>query len=220
MTRIEPGEGPPLDPSAEQAREWLAAELATAEYRNRPSPWQRLLDWLQDLLSGCHLDAGAGAFSLRWVFVLLLMLLAAGLAYAALRPVTRTRAGRDRAQSGPVLDSGDTRTAAQLRRAAAAALAAGAYDGAVLNAYRALARGAIERTVLADLPGRTADEVGRSLAPAFPSEADALARAVNTFDQVRYGAVAPSRDAAADVVALDERIAATRPLLHSMGVPG
>ena len=69
-----------------------------------------------------------------------------------------------------VLD-GPTRTAAEHRAAAGRALEAGDADTAVLEAYRALTRSAIERTLLDDLPGRTAHEVAVALGPVFPASA-------------------------------------------------
>ena len=82
-----------------------------------------------------------------------------------------------------VLD-GPARSAADHRADAGRALAAGDADTAVLEAYRAVARSAVERTLLDDLPGRTAHEVSVSLGPVFPASARTLAAAADAFDAV------------------------------------
>ena len=105
------------------------------------------------------------------------------------------------------------RTAAEHRTAATRALAAGDADTALLEAYRAIARSAIERTLLDDLPGRTPHEVAVELGPAFPASAAALATAADAFDAVRYGRRAARPESARDVIALDSTLAATRPVL-------
>jgi hypothetical protein len=81
----------------------------------------------------------------------------------------------------------------------------------VLDGVRAVARAAVERVVLDDAPGRTAHEVALALAGPFPGEADALLRAADAFDAVRYGDQRATPDRARDVLALDERLAGTRP---------
>ena len=122
----------------------------------------------------------------------------------------------ERRMTGPrrsgVLD-GPVRTAAEHRTAATRALAAGDADTALLEAYRAIARSAVERTLLDDLPGRTPHEVAVQLGPVFPASAPALATAADAFDAVRYGRRAARTEAAREVIALDAALATTRPVL-------
>ncbi|HSO64640.1 MAG TPA: DUF4129 domain-containing protein [Ornithinibacter sp.] len=198
---------PPLDPTSAQAREWLEAELRKGVYQEDPGLLQRLVDWLMDALGGTTAEGGLPAWTI-WLAVLL------GVGVLALVVARSVRA--ERRMTGPgrggVLD-GPSRSAAEHRAAARSALASGDAESAVLEGYRALARSAVERTLLDDLPGRTAHEVSVALGPVFPAYAGGLASAADTFDAVRYGRRPASTDAARAVVALDADLAQTRPVL-------
>ena len=122
----------------------------------------------------------------------------------------------ERRMTGPPADGvldGPSRTAAQHRSDAGRALAVGDADTALLEAYRAIARSAVERTLLDDLPGRTAHEVAVALGPLFPASTRALADAADAFDAVRYGRRAAGLDTARAVLDLDATLAAARPVL-------
>lgn len=198
---------PPLDPTSAQAREWLEAELRKGVYREDPSLLERLWDWASRALAGTTAEGGLPAWTI-WLAVLV------GVAVVALVVARSVRA--ERRMTGPrragVLD-GPVRPAAEHRAAAKAALAAGDADTAVLEGYRAIARSAVERTLLDDLPGRTAHEVSVALFPVFPPYAGSLAFAADTFDAVRYGRRPASADAARAVIALDDDVSQARPLL-------
>ena len=204
---------PPLDPTSPEARDWLEEELRKPVYREPEGLLERLWDWLGRLLSGTDGTGGLPGWTI-WLAAAL------GLAVVGMVVLRSLRAERrvTGAPAGAVLE-GPTRSAAEHRATAAAALESGDADTAVLEAYRALARSAVERTLLDDLPGRTAHEVAVALATVFPADAGRLAWAADTFDAVRYGRWAAGRDAARAVVALDEDLAATRPLLPEPGVP-
>ena len=83
----------------------------------------------------------------------------------------------------------------------------------MLEAYRALARAAVERTILDDLPGRTAHEVAVALGPVFPGTRARLAGAADAFDAVRYGRRPAPHAAATEVLDLDADLAGRRPVL-------
>jgi Domain of unknown function (DUF4129) len=204
---------PPLDPTSPEARDWLEEELRKPVYREPEGLLERLWDWLGRLLSGSEGTGGLPGWTI-WLAAAL------GLAVVALVVLRSLRAERRMTVTGagPVHE-GPARSAAEHRASAAAALASGDPDTAVLEGYRALARSAVERTLLDDLPGRTAHEVAVALAPVFPTNAARLASAADTFDAVRYGRRAAAEDAARAVVALDKDLAATRPLLPEAGVP-
>lgn len=197
---------PPLDPTSPEARTWLEDELSKGIYRDDRSLLERLWDWLNELLS----STGSGTLP-GW-----LIAVAIGIALAVLALVVARSVRAERRMTGPatqgVLD-GPTRTAAEHRAAAARALAAGDHATAVVESYRAIARSAVERTLLDDLPGRTAHEVAIALEPAFPASADRLRTAADTFDAVLYGRRAAAAEAARDLVALDTTLATTRPVL-------
>jgi Domain of unknown function (DUF4129) len=194
----------PLDPSSDEARRWLEEELAKGQYTPQPGLIERFLEWLDRLLSMTP-GGGAPAFLLPVVVVLLLAVLALVLFTVLRREVRPGGPGTAHALDIPDVDA-DT-----LRRRARLALEGGDWDGAVLDGVRAVARAAVERVVLDDAPGRTAHEVALALAGPFPGEADALLRAADAFDAVRYGDRRATPDRARDVLALDERLAGTRP---------
>lgn len=197
---------PPLDPTSPQARQWLEDELSKGIYREQKGLLERFLDWVDWLLSR---TPGGGLPG--WTFWAALALI---LAVVALLVARSLRA--ERRMTGPlgegVLD-GPARTAAEHRASAARALESGDVDTAVLEAYRAIARSAIERTLLDDLPGRTPHEVAVELGPVFPASAPALADAADSFDAVRYGRRPARLEWARDTIALDAALARTRPVL-------
>ena len=59
-----PVDGPPLDPSSPGARQWVLDELARGGYTTQPSPVQRFVQWLMDLLTGP--GAGVRALFVVW----------------------------------------------------------------------------------------------------------------------------------------------------------
>ena len=199
---------PPLDPTSPQARQWLEDELRKGIYHEQKGLLERIWDWLNDLISGAGAGAGGLAGWTIWIAVAVIVAVVALVVVRSLHAERRmTAPGRDGVLDGP------TRTAAEYRTSAARAHEAGDADTAVLEAYRALTRSAIERTLLDDLPGRTAHEVAVALGPVFPASAPTLAVAADTFDAVRYGRRAARPESARDVIALDAELARTRPLL-------
>ena len=196
---------PPLDPASRQARQWLEDELRKGIYSEQKGLLQRLREWLGNLLSG---TGGALPAWTVWIAVAVILAVVALVLLRSLRAERRMTGAR---RAG-VLD-GLVRTAAEHRVAANRALEGGDADTALLEAYRAIARSAIERTLLDDLPGRTPHEVAVELAPVFPASAAALATAADAFDAVRYGRRAARPESARDVIALDAALASTRPVL-------
>jgi hypothetical protein len=89
----------------------------------------------------------------------------------------------------------------------------GDWGTVLLDSYRAVVASAVERTILDELPGRTAHEASLELVRAFPVEHGDLRRAADRFDAVRYGHEAGTEADARAVLALDERLARTRPEL-------
>lgn len=203
-------DGPPLDPSSDEAHRWVVSELAKHEYAVHESLWDRFVAWLRDRLDDASGPSLGGVPT--WLAVLVLVLVLGAIAYAVLRTVRPERggsrgSGRDH---GGVLD-GSGLSATEHRALATSALGAGRWDDAVLAGFRAVAAGAVERTVLSPSPGRTADETAAEMGPFFPSESDALLRCARAFDAVRYGRLPADEATARDVVGTDARVAATRP---------
>ena len=102
-------------------------------------------------------------------------------------------------------------TADELRALAQQALDRGEAGEALIAAYRAVVASAIERTWLADRPGRTAHEAARELSTLVPTERQAVADAAAAFDAVRFGRAAASADQVRGVMELDSRLRSARP---------
>lgn len=198
---------PPLSPSSEQARELLGAELAKGQYADRRSVLQLVLEWLDE-----HLQPGPSGPG--FAGVLLWVLLVAVLVALSVLVVRRLRRDPRAHSSAPegVFDAGPA-TADEHRNRARAALVSGAWGTAVVEAFRALARRGVERTVLDDAPGLTALEVARALGEAFPDSKQELHRSATTFDDVRYGDRSATEAQARAAVDLEQRLAASRPVL-------
>lgn len=198
-----------LDPGNDEARTWLRDELAKPAYRDTRDPLQRLMDaigkWLSDLLSGVHEPTNP----LPTVVAVVIALALVALAVYTLRFVRRTRrAGGD----GPEAVLGDERlTARQYRERAELALTEQRYGDCVLDALRAVASGAVERTLLEDAPSLTAHEIATRLGTPFPDQAQELRDAADRFDAVAYGEQDATRSEAERLLALDRALAVARP---------
>ncbi|KUG59308.1 hypothetical protein AVL62_06410 [Serinicoccus chungangensis] len=200
-----------VDPDRDEARRWLQEELDSGDYRLEVPWWLRLWRWVTDRLPD---PAALGPLPPWTTWVVLAAVVVAVTAVALFVTRDRWRTGRlaPAGRAGAVLD-GRRRSAADYRGAARAALEAGRADEAVLEAFRAIAAGATERTLLEDRPGRTAHEVAVELGDVFGAHAEPLHRAGDTFDAVRYGGHHADTDQARAVVQLDADLDAARPEL-------
>jgi hypothetical protein len=174
----------PVVPDAPDAREWLLEELSKPEYTAaRPSLFDQLsqafFDWLMRLF-----QPGASV-PLDWLPVAIAGLVVAGLVTALLIWGLPRVNRRSRTSTGLFSDD-DRRTAAELRSAAAAAASAGDWTLAVLEQFRAIARGLAERTIVRASPGTTAHDFTARASTTFPRFSDELAQAAEIFDRVRY----------------------------------
>ena len=204
--------GVPVDPDRDEARRLLEQELRDPDYRVHDSLLVRAWRWVTDHLPSLDLSGQLPAWA-AWAVLGLVLLVAGAVVLFAARD--RWRRGTLLPEdAGGVLDDAGT-SAAGYRRRAETAAASGDHAGALLDAYRAVAAGAVERALLDRRPGRTAHEVAMGLAPLFPDEARALAVAADRFDAVRYGAGRATADEAATVLGLERRVAAARPVLAS-----
>lgn len=198
---------PPVLPGSDEARRWAEEELAKPEYRDATpgwleSLWDSLMEWLWSL------DAGPGAGSplaAAWIGIAIAVLIGAAIVLA--RPRLNAKAKR----AAEVFDADPTVSAAAYRGRAAAAAAAGNWDAAVVDCFRAMVRTAEDRNVLDARPGRTADEVVHNLAASFGAESQRLAEAARTFDGIRYGNESAGPDAYAAMLELDTALGSLRP---------
>lgn len=198
----------PVQPDADTARGWLLDELAKPAYASaQPSPIDRAAEafvtWFSGLFDvrGSNTPPVALAIALGVVVAVLVVAL---LLFGVPR---RNR----RSSVGALFGADDRRSAGEMRRAAEAAMAAGDWSLAVLERFRALARGLDERTLVAVFPGTTASAFAAAAARTFPAEHGELQSAAELFDGVRYADEQAVRQDALSVFALDDRLAAARP---------
>lgn len=201
--------GIPVDPDAPQARQWLLDELAKPEYQAaKPTPLDLLAKAVQDWFNSLQLPQGPGGTGVLAVIGLVLLI---AVIVVALLVYGAPRRARARRGAGGVFAGEDVRSASELRRAAAAAAAAGQWDAAVCDRFRGMARSLHERTVVMLLPGTTAGEVASAGSRAFPAWQGRLADAARIFDRVRYlGHAASAADYEA-IAALDDALGGARP---------
>jgi Domain of unknown function (DUF4129) len=174
----------PVDPSAPDAQQWLREELAKAPYQAARPTWfdrlsQAFFDWLGSL------TAPSGEGFAAWV-PLIVTVLVVGVVVAALLIFGVPRLNRRSRLAAELFGDDDRRTADDMRRAARAAADRGDWSLATEEIFRAVARGLVERTVLAVTPGTTAHDFAVRAAAAFPAERGRLAGAAEAFDRVRY----------------------------------
>jgi hypothetical protein len=196
---------PPLDPSGDEARSKLRRELLHPEYHRQNLP-QQVLDWLARKV-GNGLDRASHAPPLSTLMAMVVfVVLALALAWLVSRA---RRTAHEKGERRAVLTE-ESVTAAELRARAEAALAAGRFEEAVVEGFRAVALRQVERGRLADSPGATAREVATALAREYTFlEAD-VRRCARLFDEVRYGGRPATRDQAASVLALDDGLVVRR----------
>ncbi|SES42425.1 protein of unknown function [Pedococcus cremeus] len=198
-----------LDPGNGEARRWLEEELSRPAYHEHNDPIARALAALERFIDSLlNADPSAGGALPAGIAGLVTAGLVA-LVLFALRHVRREARRGD--VGGPALLGEERLTAEQFRERSRRALDEGRFADAVLDAMRATAQGAAERTLLDDAPSLTAHEVGLQLAVPFPEHRDELARAADLFDAVAYGHHAPEREQAEHLLALEATLRRTRP---------
>lgn len=196
---------PPLDPNGDEGRSLLRRELARPEY-NDTNVVERILNWFgrqfEDGVGTAQDIPAVGTF----LAIVVLLLIAVGIGLLASRARSTARARSERA---PAL-ADEVITAAELRARAEAALAAGRFDDALVDAYRALAVRQVERGRLEDLPQATAHELAAGLGAEFPAQRHLVDRSADLFDSVLYGDHPATRAQAVDVLALDDELGGRR----------
>ncbi|UUT35707.1 DUF4129 domain-containing protein [Microbacterium elymi] len=196
---------PPLTPDGDQARQWAEHELSDPAYAQaRPTPVDRIARAVQDFLSSLVGGQAPDAWGL-WLALAVAAILIALIIVSAILAGRSRLARRGSSAATELFGDTETRTAAQLRRAAASAVADEDWGQAVILRFRALARGLVERRAVELVPGATVHAFARAAGRAFPGRADDLDAAASAFDDVRYlrrpgtaalyGAVARADDA-------------------------
>jgi len=200
-------------PEPGPARSWLERELDRPEYQQ--GLVDRLVSWLQGLWDQLTQSALA-ATPLSTAAAVLVLVVVVGLALLVAARVRREplpgSAGSE------VLPPGEV-SPQEHRRSAEAALDAGAFDTAVVEAFRALAARAVVSGHAPHRPGLTAHELVTELLPVFARHADDLHQSSALFDQVFYGHQAASEADAGSVLALEETLRTARPGPSAAGDP-
>jgi len=200
--------GIPVDPDAPDAQQWLRDELAKAPYQAAQPTWfdrlsQAILEWFSTL-------SFVGDGSNGWI-PLVATLIGIALLVAAVLVFGLPRRARRRRSAAGLFAADDRRTADQLRASAAAAAAAGDWTRASEEAFRAIAQGLAERTILRPTPGTTAHRVAELAALAFPDEQDRLRTGAGVFESVRYLGGAGTEQGYSELLSLDTDLRAARP---------
>jgi hypothetical protein len=190
------------DDAAAAARDELAKPVYAA---HRPSLTQQVVDWVGHLLSRVlqAITSVAPGGIVGLVVIALVLALVVAIVAFRVGPL-RTTAAADR-----VVFAGAARSAAEHRADAERAAAAGDWDEAVRQRFRALVRALEERDVLDERPGRTADEAAADTARSMPASATELVWAARRFDDVAYGDQRASDADYRRLVALDNAAART-----------
>jgi len=196
---------PPLDPTGDEARSLLRRELARPEYHDA-NVIDRIENWIQR-----RFEDGVGAAQDvppigTFAAIVVALLIVTGIVMLVSRARRTARARTDRT---PAL-TGEVVSAAELRARAEAALAAGRFDDALVDAYRALAVRQVERGRIEDLPQATAHELAAGLGAEFPAQRHLIRTSADLFDEVLYGDHPATRAQAADVLALDDELSGRR----------
>ena len=202
---------PPVDPTPQQARQWLVEELAQPQYQAAKPTWfdrlsTAVVEWFQSL--GFSADGAAQAPILILVAVIVLAAIVG--AYFIFGP---PRLGRASTVNGTLFGQDDTRNAAMIRTSAEAAAQRAEWDLAIQEMFRCIARALAERTILSVSPGTTARAFAGQAAAAMPVFGERLAAAASAFDDVRYLAREGTEAAYRTIAELERDLRAARPVL-------
>ncbi|QAY60654.1 DUF4129 domain-containing protein [Microbacterium protaetiae] len=197
---------PPLTPDGDQARQWAEHELSDPAYAAaHPTPIDRIARSVQeffDRLFNSGVNDAVGLWLGVGVAVVLLALIVVAVIFSGRSRLSR----RATPEALDLFGDAETRTAAQLRRAAASAAGAGDYDEAIVLRFRALARGLVERRVIELVPGATVHAFARRAGEVFRSEQAVLDAAAGVFDDVRYLRRAGTADGYGRVARADDAV--------------
>lgn len=204
----------PVDPTAPVAQQWLVDELAKPVYQAaKPTLFDRVAkaigDWLDSLQVG-NLQ-GPPAFGISVVIVIIVIVLVVAFLIFGV-----PRLNRRSTVAGSLFGAEDARDAAAIRQAAEAAARAGDYSAAVVEMFRAIARGLAERTIVTTSPGTTARDFADRAGTAFPLLTERLAESAASFDDVRYLGRQGSAPRYEFIAALERDLRAARPLLETV----
>lgn len=179
----------PLTPDQGEARDWLLKELAKGEYGEIRGPIvgfvKNLIDDFFRLLSW----KGQGTPPISLILAILAIIVIAALVIVLiLNPIRLAK----RRKSGLVFEEGTS--APQVQASFDEAVAAQDWNLAYVWAYRLMVLGLDDHDVVSSTPGLTAREASDAATRVAPGLAPQLSAYAESFDKVRYGRAAISRD--------------------------
>lgn len=198
----------PIEPDADQAREWARDELAKRIYQDaKPGLldrlWERVSAWLNDMLQNADgLGAGPGV---------LVLVLAAVVLVAVAVLIIRPRLNASVRKRSEVFADAVVERASDHRARAERAAAGRQWNDAVAEHFRAMVRSAEERVIFDARPARTAAEAGAGLAAAFPEYRTEIMGLRQLFDEVLYGKGSADEADYLSAQALDTALETARP---------
>ncbi len=189
------------------AREQATRELDRAIYDEaRPSlvmrAFEKVVDFVRDLLDKASSATPGGAFGLLTIAILLAVGIVVAYRLGPLRRPQTSFAG---------LDAPAAVTAGQLRSRAEAFAAERQWAEAVRARLRAVVRTLEDRTLIEPRLGRTATEVARDAGAVAPPLRSALDAAATTFGEIWYGDRQASEADYRVIVDLDDALGRYRP---------
>jgi hypothetical protein len=202
----------PVDPNSDQARQWIIEELSKPAYQAAQPNWfDRASSAFYDWISSLDFSRLGGA---QAPILLILAGIVVAAIIAAFLIFGRARLNRRSALGGGLFGEEDERDAVAIRVAAESAASRGDWTLAIIEMFRAIARGLAERTVVAPHPGTTAHDVAADAGRAFPAAAERLRTVAAAFDRVRYlGRPGSERDFL-DAAALESELRKSSPALR------
>lgn len=204
--------GVPVTPGPDEAREWAEEELAKRVYEAaEPTLIDRVAMAIGDFLDSLF-TTGMNVSWSPTVIVIVLVAVAALVVLGLLIWGRPKPAHRQTQRSSLLFGEDDLRPASELRRDAEAHAAAGDWDAAIADRFRALARSLEERDVLEPLPGLTARALAGIAAEFFPDHSAGAHAGAAHFDDVRYLRRPGTAGMYAEVAAVDDAIARSRPV--------
>lgn len=204
----------PVDPDAPEATEWLITELSKAPYQAaQPTLFDLLAKAISDWITSLQLDSAEGPPALGFGVVIALVVAALVVAFLIFGLPRLNRRSR---VTGSLFGEDDARSAARIRQDAERAAASGDFSTAVVEMFRAIARGLAERTIITTSPGTTARDFASRTATAFPALAGQLADAATAFDAVRYLDHTGTQEQYAAIASLEKDLRAARSPLEAV----
>lgn len=196
---------PPLVPTPDRGRDLLRRELLDPAY-HQDDLLQRLVAWLErrivDVLTAASSAPPLSAFAAMAVGLLLVL--------ALIWLATRARSAPQRRTTSASALPDTSISAREWRGRAERAFAEGRHSDALVDGFRALVVGQVERGRLDAAPGATAHEVAQALRAAYPSQASGMSEGARLFDLVLYGEREATQEQSAFVLALEDELAGVR----------